>query len=205
MAKSALPNAAIGLRVHSGWAAMLVAAGAAETPEVIARRRIEICDTKIRGSKQPYHAAEPMGFTDAKAFIERCDSRTHALAREAIEAAVAGIGDRRCEPRSCAVLQASGRELPELAAILRSHALIHTAEGEFYRKAMMDAAVHCGLCVVAIKERELYDRAAEQLKRTRKQIDAWIAETGKKLGPPWTQDQKLAALAAWIALAMPRR
>ena len=27
-----------------------------------------------------------------------------------------------------------------------------------------------------------------------------VQEMGRAIGPPWTQDQKLAALAAWIAL-----
>jgi hypothetical protein len=29
----------------------------------------------------------------------------------------------------------------------------------------------------------------------------WIDELRREVGPPWAQDQKLAALAAWIALA----
>jgi hypothetical protein len=31
-----------------------------------------------------------------------------------------------------------------------------------------------------------------------------IDELRRELGPPWAKDQKLAALAAWIALAQPR-
>jgi hypothetical protein len=27
-----------------------------------------------------------------------------------------------------------------------------------------------------------------------------VAELGKPIGPPWTQDQKFAALVAWLAL-----
>jgi hypothetical protein len=29
----------------------------------------------------------------------------------------------------------------------------------------------------------------------------WIDELRREVGPPWAEDQKLAALAAWIALA----
>jgi hypothetical protein len=29
----------------------------------------------------------------------------------------------------------------------------------------------------------------------------WIDQLRREVGPPWAQDQKLAALAAWIALA----
>ena len=67
-----IKKAAIGLRAHSGWAALVALAGPAATPEVVARRRIEIADPGIRGSKQPFHAAEPLEFPDAKAYIQRC-------------------------------------------------------------------------------------------------------------------------------------
>jgi hypothetical protein len=31
-------------------------------------------------------------------------------------------------------------------------------------------------------------------------ITARLAALGKPLGPPWTQDEKLASLAAWLVL-----
>ena len=90
--------------------------------------------------------------------------------------------------RAAAVLFASGRALPDLAATLRSHALIHTAEGEFFRDVLITAAESCNLPVTRVREREISDLQRE------------IAELRKSLGPPWTQDEKLASLAAWQAL-----
>ena len=51
-------QAALGFRVHSGWAVLVVLAGPVETPTILDRRRIEIADVEMEGSKQPYHAAE---------------------------------------------------------------------------------------------------------------------------------------------------
>lgn len=200
MAISATCKAAIGCRAHSGWAALVAVTGSADCPEVIARRRIEIADAAIRGSKQPYHAAEPLALPEAKKYLDRCAASTRLLAREAIQAAIDGLLDKRCEATTCGIVLGSGRPLPEVASILASHALIHTAEGEFFRNALVEAARHCGLAVLGVKERELYERAASQFRRPPGEIERRIAEMGKALGPPWTQDQKYAAVAAWMAL-----
>jgi hypothetical protein len=98
------------------------------------------------------------------------------------------LRQNRHEVVRCGVLLGSGRPLPELAAILASHALIHTAEGELFRDALVWAARECGLPVTGVREKGLN---AAALKR----LDA----LGKALGPPWTQDQKYATLAALMA------
>jgi hypothetical protein len=200
---STLRRAAIGCRAHSGWAALVAVAGTVKSPEVVARRRIEIADPGIRGSKQPFHAAEPLEFPAAEELLERCAESTRRLAREAVQAAIDGLRDMRCEAACCGIILGSGRTLPTLKAVLASHALIHTAEGEFYRKALVEAGEHCGLPVLGVKERELYERAAAQLRLAAGEIERRIAEMGKPLGPPWTQDQKYAALVAWLALSQP--
>ncbi|HEY5084744.1 MAG TPA: hypothetical protein VII48_09490, partial [Rhizomicrobium sp.] len=75
--------AAIGLRLHSGWAAsVLVAQDSAKAPALIARRRIALCEPR---AKQPYHAAESMELREAEAFITACRITTIALAVEALE------------------------------------------------------------------------------------------------------------------------
>ena len=193
MTRPNLRKASIGLCVHSGWAALVALAAPVDAPEVIARRRIEIADPGIRGSKQPYHAAEPMEFPYAQAHIERCAASTRKLAREALRAAIDGLRDKRCEAIVCGIVMGSGRALPTLEAILRSHALIHTAEGEFFRNALAEAGEHCGLRVLGVKAKELSERGAAYLPR--------VQGMGKALGPPWTQDQKSATLVAWLALS----
>jgi hypothetical protein len=195
-----IKKAAIGLRAHSGWAALVALAGPATSPEVIARRRIEIADPGIRGSKQPFHAAEPFDFPDAKAYIERCSRSTERLSREALQAAIDGLRDRRAEPVGCGIVMGSGRTLPGLEAILKSHALIHTAEGEFFRNALVAACEHCGIPVLGVKEKELFERSAAHFRKPVSELERRVQEIGKSVGPPWTQDQKYAALVAWMAL-----
>jgi hypothetical protein len=91
-----------------------------------------------------------------------------------------------------------------LAATLRSHALIHTAEGEFFREVLVRACEHCSLPVTKVKEREVWERATRVFRFPPADLQERIAGLGRSLGPPWRQDEKLASLAAWIALAESR-
>jgi hypothetical protein len=72
MAEPSMIKAALGFRVHSGWAALVVLAGATEPPSILIRRRIEIADSKIAGSKQPYHAAQTLSMKEAKRMVNAC-------------------------------------------------------------------------------------------------------------------------------------
>lgn len=194
-------RAALGLRAHSGWAAAIVVCGTASDIAVIERRRIELCDPAIEGSKQPFHHAEPMTFARAEAFIGRCRKATETLAASALAALIDCAGEHKLKLVGCGVLSASGRALPSLKEILASHALIHAAEGEFYRDALAQAATHAKLPVIRIREREALRQVADQLRRPEARLKEKLASLGKSLGPPWTEDQKLATLAAWILLA----
>ena len=99
------------------------------------------------------------------------------------------------------ILLASGRPLPGLAATLASHALIHTAEGELFREALAQASESAGLTVLGVREREAYERGAAALRLASDKLRLRLSEMGRAVGAPWTQDEKLAALAAWLVLA----
>lgn len=196
-------RAAFGLRSHSGWAALVVVAGSPGSIEVIDRRRLEIADPRIHGSKQPYHEAEDLELREASALLERCEAGSKRLARQGLRAAFDATREKGYEVVACGLLLASGRPLPVLEKILDSHALIHTADGEHVRNALAQAAEGLGLPVVRVREREVRERAAADLRLTAGELEGRIAALGRALGPPWTQDQKLAALAAWLSLGKP--
>jgi hypothetical protein len=191
-----MTRAAVGFRVHSGWAAAVTLSGTQRSPEIVDRRRVELCEASIRGSKQPYHAAEALPPRDAEALIGRCRASTASLARRGMEEI------RRAHPiAACGVLMASGRPLPDLAGILASHALIHTAEGEFFRNAIAETARELKLPVRAVKERELLQVCGAELGLSPAALAERLAAWGRAVGPPWRQDEKFAALAAWLVLS----
>ena len=169
---------------------MVAVAGSIDTPRVVDRRRIVIADPAMPGSKQPYHAAAGLPFDRSEALVRRAFESSRALALEAVQAAVKSLQSQSHEVAACAVLLGSGKPLPDLGRILASHALIHTAEGEMFRDVLARAAQEFGLSVTGVREKEL---DAASLKR--------VDSLGKLLGPPWTQDQKYATVAAMIALS----
>jgi len=197
----AIESVALGFRSHCGWTVAVAVAGTPRNPVVIERRRLETCDTAIKGSKQPYHAAEPLSFEKAEALIERCLESSTRLASDAVNKMVGDLRQQNHKVVSAGILGSSGRALPGLAATLNSHALIHTAEGEFFRDVLIRASEHCSLSVMKIKEREIWDRGAAAFKLSAADLQERINGIGKSIGPPWTQDEKLASLVAWICLA----
>ena len=175
--------------------------GSPEKPLILDRRRLETSDAAIHGSRQPFHAAEPLSFEEAEALIRRCRESSALLAARAVTAMVAQLARNGHTVVAAGVLFASGRPLPDLPAILRSHGLIHTAEGGFFREVLVQASEHCSLPVTKIKEREIWERGTIVLRRPSADLQHLIDGFGKSLGPPWRQDEKLASMAAWIALA----
>jgi hypothetical protein len=195
------PSAAIGLSSHSGWAALVALSGPASEPALILRQRLVLADPHDTSAKQPFHAAEGMPFPKAKAFIAAAIADARRRARRELGRALRGLEKDGWKPRRCAVLLASGRPLPALESVLASHALIHAAEGDHFRDALADAAEHHGLQAVRVPRKELEERASVALGVAAEKLSARVASLGKSAGPPWQQDQKLAALAAWMCLA----
>jgi hypothetical protein len=193
--------AALGFRAHSGWATVIAVAGSIREPRILDRRHIETADVTIRGSKQPYHAAKGMRREEAETLIGRCRESSVRLATGAVTSIVSLLKNKGYSTVGAGVLFGSGRPLPSLMITLQSHALIHTAEGEFFREVLIRASEHCSLRVTKVKEREIWSQATTMLSLPALDLQRRITEVRSTVGPPWGQDQKLASIAAWIALA----
>ena len=191
-------RAAFGIRVHSGWAVIVCVSGDPAAPDIVDRRRIVIIDSMMQGAKQPYHFAENLGLEEAERHLQKCAAVSQRLAVQAIREMLDGVTARKYHVLGCAILLASGRALPSLQKILASHALIHTAEGEFFRKVVREACESCHIPVMGIRERELDERANATFRRAAAGVRQHIAALGKIVGSPWTQDEKTAALAASV-------
>ena len=203
----------LGVRTHSahgsdegGWATYVVLGGRISEPSILVRGRMQLCDSKIEGSNQPFHRvgatfpfhhAEPMDFKSGEAFIERCRKSSRDLAGRALEEIICAHGALK----ACCVLTGPERPLPPLRAILAAHGLMHAAEREFYRAAVRDAAVQRGVVTEMVKERDL-PALAERLPGTEASRRDALNAFGKQVGSPWAQDEKFAATAAWFGFAL---
>ena len=195
----------LGFRAHSGWAAVVAVGGSVSSPMAIVRRRLELADPAIAGSMQPFHAAGELEFRKAEKLIQRCTESTNALARQALRDVIEDLRKMDYKAVGSCILLASGRSVGTLASILASHAMIHTAEGEFFRNALKYASEASAVPVTGVKEREILSRSAKELGLPAEELQPHTVEMSRPLGPPWRQDEKLATLAGWLVLASASR
>src|SRR5712692_4833907 len=154
-------QAALGFRAHSGWTALVAVCVDRGSPAVLARQRVHLVETFTYEFRQPYHTAEKMLDGQAREFISRMQAEARRLAHRAICDLQSDLQKQGLKLTRSGLLLASGRPLPELEKVLASHALIHTADGELFREALLHASARCGLHDFTIKEKELLDRAGE--------------------------------------------
>jgi hypothetical protein len=195
-----MKKAAVGFRVHSGWAAAVVVSVEKGAPTVLARQRVHLVDTFTYEFRQPYHTAEKMLQGQAREFISRMQAEARRLAYHAIRELESRTQEQGMKLTRCGLLLASGRPLPNLEKILASHALIHTADGELFREAILHASDRCGLSNFTVKDRELLDGAGKAFRLKSDALLRRVTELGRPFGSPWSQDEKFATLAAWLSL-----
>ena len=194
-----MKRAALGIQMHSGWGVLVAIS---EDPvEILDRRRIVTADPKIPGAIQPYHFASQLEPAEQQKHLERCASSSSSLAKIAIAELVGELVARKYRIVAAAVLLASGRTLPALEKILTAHPLIHTAEGEFFRQAVIRACEELQIPVTAVRARDLDEQAKVTFGKAAGQLQSSIASMGSRIGPPWTKDHKTAALGAALILA----
>jgi hypothetical protein len=178
----------------------VVVAGQPRSPEVVLRQRVEMTD-RTPGAAQPYHAVEGRRLAEAARRIAAYKSSADALAYDAVRSVVEELQARGYAPVASGILQSSGRDGGSLEAILASHALIHTADGNHFRDALAQASQRCGLDVVPVPQKTLVERASETLGEPAAKLQATVQGFKKVVGAPWGADQKAAALVAWMLVA----
>jgi hypothetical protein len=199
MAHARARPAVLGFSPHTGWAAVLAVAGPREAPTIVAKGRVELATTFETGAV--YHMCQKLRLDEAEALVRSSEETFTAAARARIAAIVAELRGRELEPVASAVLAGAARPLPSLEAIVRSHALVHSAEGQLYRRVLVRSSEECAIPAMFVAAQELAARVARATGLPEKRIVSILADIGKASGKPWTKDEKEAALAAWLTLA----
>jgi hypothetical protein len=200
-ATGTLMRAAIGFRAHSGWAALVAVAGAIDWPAVIERRRIELAMPEIPRPVQPYHNARKMDLKEAEKYVKGFASEARQLAQSALSETVKHLRIAGYEMVGFGIPVGAGRPARGLEATLASHMLLHTAEGELFRLALIGASEWFHRPITAVRERDLLELGKTELGFSPSELQRRLTDLGRVWGPPWGQDQKFAALVAWLALA----
>jgi len=196
-----MQHAALGFRAHSGRTTLVAMSLEEGSPHVLVRERPHLVKAFTYEFRQPYHTAKKKPAADAGDFIAGMRAEARALAHQAIRSVQATLQRQSYQVECCGLLLSSAKPLPDLAQILASHALIHTADGELFRESLLHSSERCGLEMFTVKESELFDRASAALQLGSEELMRRLIQLGTGLGSPWTQDEKLATLAAWLSLA----
>ncbi|MFY9552189.1 MAG: hypothetical protein WAU32_13650 [Thermoanaerobaculia bacterium] len=194
-------KAVLGLKSHSGWAALVVLGAAGGDLHVIDRRRIELVEEgDAKWAKQPYHAAEHLRPDTARSVVQRGVAAARKIAAREMRAVVQRAQAAKHEIAGCAVLVGDPMPNWSVDEILAVHFRMHRAEGALFQDVLAAAARACGIKLVAVPVKQLATQAKTVFgPRTSKLLEQ-IALLGKSVGPPWGKDQKEATLAAAIAL-----
>jgi hypothetical protein len=159
------------------------------------RRRVELVDDDLPG--QAYHAAVGLTPPEADAVVNRVDASILARAQHALAEILSSSQDLTVV--GVAVV-GEPRDIPDVATVLASHALMHACEGEQYRRGIVDAADGIGLPTLRIAPTELPARLNATIGWTPARTERELAAVRAEIGPPWRKDHKTAAMAALAAL-----
>jgi hypothetical protein len=120
--------------------------------------------------------AEVAGFlvTSERAMIGAATEEVRAVLAERAPRAVVAAG----------VVIGNGALPGSLEVIVRSHPLVHAAEGDLFRRVFGRASADLGLAVTTVRVRDL----------------AGHERISRPAGSPWGKDEKDAAVAALMAL-----
>jgi len=193
-------RAALGLKLHTGWAMLVALAGQPGEIQVLFRRPIELLPLDESVLRFVYHEAAELPLPRAKALVKRAREASLKATRLAIKDVLHELESHEAKADVCGVLTGSTLVANDLSQILRSHPLIHAAEGALFQQSIEAACESCGLDVLNAREREVWPRAAAVWglvePRLRKEVDS----LRKSVGAPWTADHKAAAAIALLVL-----
>lgn len=191
---------ALGFRPHTGWSVAVAVGGTATAPQVVWRGRLELW--RSTETAQVYHAVRSSRDLDAAGErVRLAADAAQRIAGEELGGLLARLRADGYQPVA-AVIPLGGMPVPgSLARILPSHSLLHAAEGELFRDALVAAAEHHRVMVSRAPPGDMVVRAARHLNWNQQSVLSMLAEMGRRVGPPWRKDEKDAALTAWLALA----
>jgi hypothetical protein len=187
-------TAALGFRVKSGWAAVVLLTGSMDSPRLRDNRVIDLSDPQFPETRQPYHAATGKLETDTK----KTNRRRNVVQRVTNKSVTQLLADYR---RKGYVMGRAGLVVGsqlDPATIANPHIRAHALEGQLFRSVLEQAMNRHGIRTVILLERDAYATAALLLKTPLHDVRRAVQDLGRIIGGPWRADQKLAAVAAWL-------
>jgi hypothetical protein len=193
-------TAILGVADHNGWAVCVTVAANRGVPVVVNRRRIELVEPGV--PSQPYHhETVRMPRADAETLVRRV--------RESVRrTTIARLTELRDELQPPYTIVAMTLRHPPLSyvpvTVAEAHAsypVMCRADGMMYHDALCTAAWHLGIGVELLERGTEIARAAGRLDVSHEELERFVQDAGKSLGPPWRKEHCLATAAAIGVLA----
>ena len=202
---------ALGFRAVRGGAVVVGLASDGGTPRIVLSTFLPTAAAGDRIAFEPYQVAfemvrDPLGGVSAEAAAAVAEGRRRqqALAAKGVADIVGQLEQARCGPLVAILLVNRAGWMADLL----QHALSApehppVMEGLAVRDALRSAFVCSGLRVTEMDEKSLPEVASAVLGASPAGLEARLKALGATAGRPWRKEQKLACLAAWLALAAP--
>jgi hypothetical protein len=193
-------SAALGFRLHTGWAALVAIAGVPGKFQVLLRRRVELLPGGDSVPRFVYHKAADLPPSQAAELVRRAEAASEESARTAVKEVLDHLHSLSFVVKAGGIACGSRPVPSELSAVLRSHPMIHTAEGALFQRAVTSACQGHGLAVISVREREVWLNAAGSWNLKEQELRQQVDGLRKSVGAPWGTDQKTAMAFALLAL-----
>src|SRR2546422_11524578 len=157
-----MANVALGFRVKSGWAAAAVVSGPVSSPTVLHTRHVDLCDSTVPESRQPYHAVdETQGELelDPDRIKKRLDVVRHVTA-QSLGKFLSDCRTNEWAPTRAGIVVGS---LVDPSTIHSPHIRAHAMEGQLFRTVVDDAVQAHGLSSIVLGEKTAFGAGARQI------------------------------------------
>lgn len=197
----------LGFRAGRGGSVVVGVAVDGAEPRIVLSRFLATAAEGDRVSLEPYHVAAELvrgveGFVPAEAAAAVAEGRRRQeqLATKGLRDILHDLAasDHKTVVAALLVNRAGWiTDLLEYSLFAPEHPPV--AEGLAVRDALRSAFARCGIKAVEMDEKSVYEVASNELRLS--DPDARLKSLGATAGKPWRKEQKLACLAAWLAVA----
>jgi len=192
-------TAALGFRVKSGWAVVVLLTRPGDAPQLADVNRVELSDPRLLETRQPYHARMGKLETDSR-IVNRRERLVRRIAQQSLGTLLTGYRQKGYRIRR-AVLVVGSQIDPTI--ISNPHIRAHAFEGRLFRSAVEQTLEAHEIRIDVLLERDAYARVAAGMKQSSEDLKRAIQDLGRSIpanSGPWRAEQKLATLAALFAL-----
>ena len=188
---------AIGLRAKTARAIVVVLGGSPESPTVLLKDEITLIDPKVPATAQPYHEVMDLPWEQSERAVRKYVTSIERVATRALDELIQKMAKSNHKVAAVGILGAPDRDLKRIG---NSHIRAHAAEGVLFRRVLAVGAEANGLKCHTFSDRNFDEAVAVQLGAKYSRVKQSLSGLKTSVVPPWRNDEKQAAMAAWLML-----